>query len=219
MTLRKPLFFVSCVLIVLVVLVELGSSLVAAFGRSSPGLGIGMMAFVDGALLFSVAALAAPLLTGHAAMGKSYGIIALIFSILVALAAFVAIMKCLVSLFLMIGLLMAMPFGPAVYGIMFGGFPVGAARATLGAIMTMKLVFAGCLVFAHPRFAQMKALVFLIATSLVAGIIVSFLHGLVGSFLVSVTDAIAGIVVGIIGLIWAIFILITSIPSIFKAVT
>jgi hypothetical protein len=74
-------------------------------------------------------------------------------------------------------------------------------------------------VFAHQRFLQNKGLVLIIATSLIASIIVSFLHGLVPLFLVSITDAIAGIVVAIIAVIWGIFFLIGSIPAIIRAVT
>jgi hypothetical protein len=58
--------------------------------------------------------------------------------------------------------------------------------------------------------------VLLIVTSLVANLIVTFLHGIVPLFLVSITDAIAAIVVAIIGIIWAIVLLIGAIVAIVK---
>ncbi len=82
--------------------------------------------------------------------------------------------------------------------------------------MIFKLAFAILLVFAHQRFLQNKGLVLIILTSLLATIIVSFLHGLVPRFLVSITDDIAAIVVAILAAIWALFFLIGSIPSIIK---
>ena len=58
----------------------------------------------------------------------------------------------------------------------------------------------------------------LILTSLLATLIIGFLHGLVPAFLVSITDAIAAIVVGILALVWAIWFLLRSIPAVAKAV-
>ena len=72
----------------------------------------------------------------------------------------------------------------------------GLAGVLLGLIMTLKFGFAGCLAFAHQGFLKMKGLVLIVLTSMLAGIIVSFLHGLVPGILVSITDAIAAIIVG-----------------------
>jgi hypothetical protein len=51
-------------------------------------------------------------------------------------------------------------------------------------------------------------------TSLLANIVVSFLHGLVPFVLVSILDAVAAIVVGVLAAIWALIKLIGSIPAI-----
>ena len=53
-------------------------------------------------------------------------------------------------------------------------------------------------------------------SSLLGTIIVSFLHNLVPILLVSITDAVAGIVMGIIALLWAVWFFIRSIPAIIK---
>jgi hypothetical protein len=60
----------------------------------------------------------------------------------------------------------------------------------------------------------MKGLVLLVLTSLVCNIIVAFLHGLVPIILVSIFDNIAALVVGIVAIVWAIVLLVLSIPSI-----
>jgi hypothetical protein len=67
-------------------------------------------------------------------------------------------------------------------------------------------------------FLQIKSLILLIATSFLATIIVSFLHGLVPSPIVSITDALAGVIVGILALIWAVVILIGSINAVIQSV-
>jgi len=71
-------------------------------------------------------------------------------------------------------------------------------------------------VFSHKRFLENKGLVLIILTSLLATVIISFLHGLVPSFLVSITDNIAAIITAILAAIWALFYLIGSIPAIIK---
>ena len=82
--------------------------------------------------------------------------------------------------------------------------------------MLLKIGFAVCLVIAHQRFLQNRGLVLIVLTSLVAGIVVSFLHGFVPLILVSITDAVAAIIIGIIAVIWAIVLLVGSLVSVFK---
>lgn len=118
----------------------------------------------------------------------------------------------------MVALLLAVPFGTIAYLAMFGSFDRSGATVALSLIMTLKLFFAGCLVLAHQRFLENKGLVLLILTSLLATLVIGFLQGLVPGILVSITDAIAAIVVGILALLWAIWFLLRSIPSIVKAV-
>ena len=84
-------------------------------------------------------------------------------------------------------------------------------------LMTLKIGFAICLVLANQRYLQNLGLDLLIVTSLIATIIIGFLHSFVPGLLVSITDAIGAIVVAIIAIIWAIILLIGSIPSIAMA--
>ena len=84
--------------------------------------------------------------------------------------------------------------------------------------MLVKTVIAVCLAAAHQSFVTDKGLLVMVAASLIANLVVSFLHGLVPGFLVSITDAIAAIVVAIIGIIVAILSLAGSIVSIVRAI-
>jgi hypothetical protein len=52
----------------------------------------------------------------------------------------------------------------------------------------------------------------------VANLIISFLHGFVPIILVSITDAIGAIIVGILAVIWAIILLVFAIISVIKAI-
>ena len=61
-------------------------------------------------------------------------------------------------------------------------------------------------------------MVLIIITSLVANLIISFLHNFVPIPLVSITDAIGAIVVAILAVIWAIVLLVGAIISIIKAI-
>ena len=57
----------------------------------------------------------------------------------------------------------------------------------------------------------------LVLTSLLCNIIISFLHGLVPGFLVSITDGVGAIIVAILAIIWLLFLGIGAIIAIIKA--
>ncbi len=226
-SLRKPLFLAALVLILLAVLVEvssvgfLGPAASAASelqALQSPGLGISYLALVDGILLFSIGLMALGLVIPARIQGRLQGIVNFIFFLLLLLAAIGLVFLAILLLTMMITLLLAVPFGTIAYMAAFADFNVGAARATLGTIMTLKLAFAVCLVLSNPRFLEVKGLMLLVMLSLLANVIVSFLHGLGPTFVVSILDALAAIVVGIIGAIWALVSLIGSIPAIIKLI-
>jgi hypothetical protein len=217
-TLRKPLFLIAVLLITIVLLIELGSGLVASLGAGARGMGIPYLALLDGLLVFTIALIACSLLIPELAHGRIQGAATLIVSLIVTILGIAKIFTAIGKLFLMLGLLLAPIFGTIAYLIIFAGFPRGEAAVSLSLLMTLKLFFAGFLVFAHQRFLQNKGLVLLVLSSFIATIIISFLHGFVPGFLVSITDAVAGIVVAIIAVIWAIVFLVGSIISMVKAI-
>jgi len=222
--LRTPFFVAALLIMAVVVLMEVGSEQVglelASFlgQRGRIGLGIPCTALVDGMLLYMVTLMALALGLPERLHGLVQGPATLIVSLLVALASVVMIFVALSALSEMLALLLAVPFGTAVYAILFGHFARGAASTELSTIMALKLLFAGCLVAAQQRFLQNRLLVFTIALALAATVVVSCLQGLVPVFLASITDAISAIVISIIGLVLAIVLLLRSIPAVLNAV-
>ncbi len=215
--LRKPFFIAALILLVLTVLVELGSASLQQFDLPTPGLGVNYLALLDGLLLFTLALIGISLLLPERLHGRVQGVVTFVFALLMLLGAIALIFIAVQLLTLMVALLMAVPFGTAIYTATYGSFEVGAARGALGILMTLKLAFAVLLLFAHQRFLQNKGLVLIILSSLLANIILSFLHSIVPRLLVSITDAVGAIVVGILAAIWALVFLIGAIPAIVKA--
>lgn len=214
-TLRTPLFVMAVFLIALVVLVELGMRVMGIEGV--PGLGIPDLVFLHGFVLFVALLVGAALLLPERIHGRVQGITTLVVSFVLGLASLKAIFTALASLIVMLALFMSPPFGTAAYLVAYASFSRASAAAALSLLTLLLLGFAVFLILAQQRFLQNKGLVCIILTALVATLIVSFLHGLVPGFLVSITDAIAAIVVAVLALIWAIYFFIRSIPSIIKA--
>jgi hypothetical protein len=216
--LRKIPLLIALALAVVAVLIELGSPLILGSGGDPPGRGVPYLALVDVVLAYTLLLIALPLVVPDRLQGKLQGIVTLIGSIVLLIVAFLLTLLALTALILMVTLFLAFPFGTAVYAGLFGDFARGEAAVLLSLLMTLKLALCVCLVLAQQRFLQNKGLVLLVVTSLVATIIVSFLHGLVPGLLVSITDALAAIVVGVIAIVWAIVLLIGSIPAVLRAI-
>jgi hypothetical protein len=73
-------------------------------------------------------------------------------------------------------------------------------------------------VLSQQRFLQNKGLVLLILTSLVANLIIGFLHAIVPGILVSITDNVASLIVVVLGAIWAVVYLVGGVVSVIKVV-
>lgn len=236
--LRKPFFFIALAAIVLVVLLEVGTRLllggqdvgadlagqsahlgvaVPPDARTPPGLGVAYLALVDGCLLFTVALMGVGLVVPQRLHGRVQSVATFVFALSTVILAIVLIVVALAMLILMVTLLLAFPFGTIAYLIGWGFFPRGQTTALLGLVMFLKLVFGGFLLAAQPRFIANKGLVLLTLTSLLCTIVVEFLQGLVPGILVSITDAVAAIVVGIVAVVWAVVLLIGSIPGMVRA--
>lgn len=219
--LNKPLFFLSVILLVIIVFSEAGSAFfigISGQAISSPGYGIPCLAFFDELVLFSIFLISASLFIPERIQGKIQGIITLIFSLIMIFTAMGLVFYILLKLAIMVALFAAPIFGTLAYLAVFGHFETDGARLMLSYIMLLKFVFAVLLILSHRRFIENKGLVLVILTSVVSGVIVSICHNIVPSFLASITDAIAGIIVLIIALVWSIFFLIGSVKSVLKAV-
>ena len=210
----------SVICLIIAFAVEIGSQFYLGTNEvdlPSPGLGIAYLAILDWLLLYSVLLMAASLIIPDRIHGRVQGIVTFIVALLTLLGAIAAIITAFGLLMLMVSLLLAVPFGTIIYFAGFADFDVGAAATTLTFIMTFKVAFVIFLVLAHQRFLQNKGLVFLIASSLVATILLGFLHGIVPSFLAYITDDIGALITAVLAAIWALSFLFGSIPAIIKS--
>jgi hypothetical protein len=188
--------------------------------RKPPGLGIRYLALVDGALLFTVGLIGLSLKqSARAHIARYQGAVTAAFAVILLGVSIGLIFVAIAKLTLMIALLLAFPFGTIFYLAVYGFFNVGGAAAVLGLLMTLKIACGASLLIGHHGFVPKTGLVLMVLTSLLAGVIVTFLHGLVPSFLASITDAIAAIVVAILAVVWLVALLIGSIPAIIAAVS
>jgi hypothetical protein len=225
-SMRRPIFVIALIVIFLTVMVELGSIAAlhlapaadAPLNVSPTGKAIPALAFLDGLIFFATLIIGIALRIPERVQSKVQGIVTLIFSLLLILGGIVVIIADIVLLFLMVGLLLAIPFGTIAYFAMWASFDTGGARIALSLLMTLKIIFAVCLVLAEQRFLQNKGLVLIIVTSLVSNLIIAFLHGFVPGFLVSITDDIAAIIVLVPAIIWGVVYLIGGVVSVIKVI-
>lgn len=183
-----------------------------------PGLAIGAMALLDGLLVFTLGLVGVSLIIPERMHVKYQAVATLVAALLVLLAAVTTIFLVWTTLTIMLALFTAGPFGLIAYLAKWGYFDRNGATAALSVIMTCKLTCAGCLMGAHQRFLQNKGLILLILTSLVANVVIGILHGLLPVFLVSITDAIAALIVGIAAAIWAVVLLIGAVSGVIKLI-
>ncbi len=224
-TLRRPLLIAAIAVAVAVVLVEFGSGALldhltggaTKLDRPSPGLGIRYLALIDVQLLFAVLLVGGGMLIPAGLWAKVQGPGTLAVGLTVLPMSVALVFRAIALLFLMIALITAFPFGTIAYLVAFGAFHRGGAAATLSLLMGMKIGFAVCLLAAHQRFLQNKGLVAVVLVSMACTTVVSFLHGLVPIPLVSILDAVAAIVVGLVAAGWAVLLLAGSLPSIVRA--
>jgi hypothetical protein len=184
--------------------------------RKPPGLGVPYLALVDGLLLMTLLLVSLGVLVPERVHGRIQGLITLIVSLLVLLGSIGLAFLALGKLLVMVALLLATPFGTLAYVAVWGFFARPEAATILGFLLLLKVILVVCLVLAHQRFLQNKGLVLLLVTSLLANVIVAFLHGLVPLLLVSITDAVAAIVNAILAIVWALVLLIGALVSILK---
>jgi hypothetical protein len=221
--LRMPFFIVSLVLMVVILLVEVGSRAWIGGGAgelATPGIGIAYLALVDGILLYRIAfwGLAAGKIIPPATFGRLGGIVSFIVMLLLFLACIACILIAILLLTMLVALFLSAPFGTIAYLAAFGHFEVGEARVTLAFLMTLKIALVICLFLAQQTFLTNKTFLVLLATSLLANVIVSFLHEFMPRFLASILDALAAIVVGVLALIWALIQCIGSVSPMWQAV-
>jgi hypothetical protein len=226
-TMRKPIFVVALIAVLLAVLVELASialvtqhvtSSAASLDVPTTGKAIPALALLDGLLLFATTIIGIGILIPERVQSKVQGIVTLVFSILLLISIIVVLLRDLVQLVLMVSLLMAPIFGTIAYFAIWSSFDTGTARAALGLIMTLKIIFAVCLVVSQQRFLQNKGLVLIIITSVLSNLLIAFLYGLVPGVFVSIADVVAALVICVLAIVWAVVYLIGGVVSVVKVI-
>lgn len=218
-SLRKPPFFIAMVLFGLILLIEIGTGVAIPFldELGAVGRGIPMLALLDIQLVFTASLMAAPFVFSESVTGRIQGVATFVVALILIIAGIIAGLAAFSFLMRLIASLMP-PFGPAAYLAQnYNHFPNNMAATTLGFIMACKLGSVAALVIAHQRFLENKGFMLLIGTSLLATVIISFLHGLVPGFLVTITDVIGALVVVVLALIWAVLGLIFGVIAIVRA--
>lgn len=188
-------------------------------GDPPPGLAISYLGLLDLLVLATIFFMGAGMLLRFRSWGRVQALLSLILGLIVTITAIVLIIKAIVLLLVMVSLFLAAPFGTIAYIAIYGFFPTGAAGTILSLGLLLKIIAGICLVLAQQRMLKAKALVLIFLSSLLGSVIISFLHGIVPGILVSITDAIAAIIVGIIAVIWAIVMLIFAIIALIKGMT
>ncbi|MCX5065250.1 hypothetical protein OOJ91_05090 [Micromonospora lupini] len=238
--LRKPFLLLALVAVTLVVLVEVGSSLLTGGGDATgallanaadlgvevdgggisepSGRGTSYLALIDVVALWTTGLFCLSLVVPERVQGRVQGVATLIFSILLILGSLVLLIIAFVELTIMVSLFLAVPFGTLAYLALWGFFPVGEASLLLGLALLLKLVWVVLLLLAQPRFAQNKGLVLLALTTLLCTVVLEFLHGLVPVIVVSILDDVGALVFAIVAIIWGLVLLIGSIPAIAKSI-
>jgi hypothetical protein len=220
--LRRPFLIAAFVLSIVVVLIEVGTGFSTLLSNvipigSPPGLGIGYLVLVDGVLAYTLGLMVVSLVVPERVIGRVQGCATLIVSVVVLLASITMVFVAITLLLLMIGLLASF-FGAAIYFAVFADFPRDAAALILGTLLTLKVVMAVCLVLAHQRFLENKGLVILVVLSLALNVVIAFLHDLPPGFLTSITDAVAAIIVAIVGIIWSVLLLIGAVIAVLRVI-
>lgn len=240
---RRPFFFLACFALLLVVLVETGSSVALGGGAAGPiasvaagipgvepdmltgvdadappGNGIGYLALVDGYLLFSVIMLGLSFLVSQRLYGRIQGIATLIVSFCWIILSFVMALTAFVLLMVMFGLFVSVPFGTIAYLAIWGFFPVSKSAAVLGLLLFLKLVFLVLLVLAQQKFLKAVALMIHVATSFVLQLVLGIVQGWLPFIVVSLGDQLLALVFAIVSLVGAIWAFIWTIPAVVNAI-
>ncbi|MDG4752044.1 hypothetical protein O7630_13905 [Micromonospora sp. WMMD718] len=239
--LRKPFLLLALLAVALVVGVELGAAALTGGGDASgalrdnagrlgvelgdvgavsepSGRGIGYLALIDVVALWTTGLFCLSLVLPDRMQGRVQGVATLVFSIVLLLVSLVLLIVAFIELTVMVSLFLAPPFGTLAYLAVWGFFPVDDAAVLLGLALLLKLVWVALLLAAQPRFLRNKGLVALALTTLLCTVVLQFLHGLVPVILVSILDDLGAVVFAVVALIWALVLLIGSIPAIVKAI-
>jgi hypothetical protein len=220
---KRILFFGGMFTILIAILFELGS--IGQFGQNyglqnmpRPGIGIPYLASLDLLMLYTLVLLSldelGPL---RGLLARAQGMVTFILSLLGLLAMIVMIFSALSLIILMVSMFVAVPFGTLAYLLIWGHFATGAAHLLLAFVMLLKLAGTTFLLLSRPLFLKNFGFLLLLATTLLATLLLQILQSWFPTILVSITDAVGALVIGILAATWLIVFLIGSIPAIINS--
>ena len=128
-----------------------------------------------------------------------FGPIVLILCIGLVVMAMKSALFAFAKLMAMLASLLAIPFGTIFYLAKWGDFPRSEARMVLGSLMMLLLVSAGLNVLSNVTVVRNVRLVFAFLFALLLIAFVSLAHGIVPNVLAAITDAVAAILLAIVG--------------------
>jgi len=226
--LQRGLFLLGGVLIIFAILVEFGSMAVLGqtgsaagipAGMPRPGIGIPYLAVLDLLLLYTLLFFAVDFLPPlRPLVARVQGMVTLVLSLLGLIAMIVMIFLALQLLLLMVSLLVAVPFGTILYLAVWGHFDTHDAAVLLSAVMSLKLSAIVLLLISRPLFLKNIGFMLMIGTSMLCTLVLEILQSWFPFFLVSITDALGGLVIGILTAVWLVVFLIGSLPAILNAI-
>jgi hypothetical protein len=183
-----------------------------------PGYAITALAAFDALALLGLWWMGAGLVLSRRLVGRLQGVVSLIGALIMIVIAVFALLLLFALLLVMVGLFLAPPFGTIAYLAIWGFFERGAAAATLGLLLALKLATGVLLLLAQQQFLQNKGLLVLFGVSLLLTLLVSFLHQFPPMVLVSITDVLAALIILVLSILWAIALLIGSVFATIKAI-
>ncbi len=182
-----------------------GGTILIGAGRAIAALGL-----LDTLVVLSLGLMAVDLAVPRGIVGRVQAPVSLFVAIGVLTAAIATATK---AIAIMVGLLLAVPFGTIVYLLVWAGFPVGKAAAMLGLIMGLKLTGAVLLAVAHRGFLGNKGLLALLAASIASTWLVGVIHRWPPGFLATIADGIAALVVAAVAGLWSVFLIVGSLVA------
>jgi hypothetical protein len=184
--------------------------------ESAPGLGGPYLALLDGILLWTTLVFALGYFPLKSVTSRVATIIGLILAFFGMIGAFFMIIFAFTALMLMVGLLLAVPFGTIAYLDAFAHFPKGEAVAALSFIILLKLLFLVFLALTDVGYLKAKGLMILLGISILMTWLTSFLIALPPAFLSTITDTAGALITSVIAFVWLIVIFIFAIVGLFK---
>lgn len=215
----KLIFVLLAILaFLLAFLAELGLGFLLGPGNqgATPGIGIRMLALIDIALVWALGLMLAEMTLPTGRWIRVQGIVTLILSLIAVVFGVGLILATFSLLILMVSLLVAVPFGTAIYLAAWGSFPTGAAGAALALIMALKLAGTAFLVLASPAMLKNKGLMVLLLFTLGSTFITGFLIALVPGIVASIADAAGALISAILGTLWLVVVLIGAVLAVIR---